>query len=350
MAQLEEKKVRFISMRVKLLVGFTIVFSAVFAAAYYWFYQFGTNMALDLISEDMVNTLQAGIDRVDVDGFAALGVRAMADETDLEGDPAYETHQALLDTVHRLEPRAYPYTWVRGDPAVDNEVVFIGDIWRITDPEAATAFGERYVTEGSMIEGLAGLWEDREIYEDAWGAVVISAYAPIVDAAGTSVGGMGLDFRADYVRKVQQEILSQVVVSFAIAYLALFVLVYIISSTLTRPITRLTGVAQGVADGNYDQDLAPLYGGGHQDEVDTLARVFELMIGKVRTREESLKREVQQLRIEVDVAKKARQVAEITESDYFQELRIQARVLRAQHARPAGDDDGAEEEEKEAGD
>jgi len=34
------------------------------------------------------------------------------------------------------------------------------------------------------------------------------------------------------------------------------------------------------------------------------------------------------LRIEIDMAKKERQVAEITESDYFQELRDKARELR----------------------
>jgi hypothetical protein len=37
---------------------------------------------------------------------------------------------------------------------------------------------------------------------------------------------------------------------------------------------------------------------------------------------------VQQLRIEVDEAKRARQVAEITETDYFQQLQQKARGLR----------------------
>jgi hypothetical protein len=46
-------------------------------------------------------------------------------------------------------------------------------------------------------------------------------------------------------------------------------------------------------------------------------------------REQTLHRQIQELRIEIDMAKKERQVAEITESDYFQELREKARGLRS---------------------
>ncbi len=45
-------------------------------------------------------------------------------------------------------------------------------------------------------------------------------------------------------------------------------------------------------------------------------------------REQALRRQIQELRIEIDQAKKERQVAEITESDYFQGLRQKARELR----------------------
>lgn len=46
-------------------------------------------------------------------------------------------------------------------------------------------------------------------------------------------------------------------------------------------------------------------------------------------REQALHRQIQELRIEIDMAKKERQVAEITESDYFYELREKARELRS---------------------
>jgi CHASE3 domain sensor protein/GAF domain-containing protein len=45
-------------------------------------------------------------------------------------------------------------------------------------------------------------------------------------------------------------------------------------------------------------------------------------------REQSLRQEIQELRIEIDEVKKSKAVAEITESDYFQELQKKARRLR----------------------
>jgi hypothetical protein len=45
---------------------------------------------------------------------------------------------------------------------------------------------------------------------------------------------------------------------------------------------------------------------------------------------QQLRQQVAQLQIEIDQAKAARQVAEITETDYFQELQQEARALRGQ--------------------
>ena len=52
------------------------------------------------------------------------------------------------------------------------------------------------------------------------------------------------------------------------------------------------------------------------------------MAGQVRAREERLQQQVQALRIEIDEVRQARKVAEITESEYFKDLRRQADGLR----------------------
>jgi nitrate/nitrite-specific signal transduction histidine kinase len=64
------------------------------------------------------------------------------------------------------------------------------------------------------------------------------------------------------------------------------------------------------------------------DELGQLARVFERMAREVAAREEQLKQQIQVLSIEIDQAKKARQVSEITDTEYFQELRKKAKELR----------------------
>ena len=64
------------------------------------------------------------------------------------------------------------------------------------------------------------------------------------------------------------------------------------------------------------------------DELGQLAQVFQEMARQVYAREQRLQRQVQQLRIEIDQAHKAREVAEITESEYFQQLLGKAEEIR----------------------
>jgi two-component system, cell cycle response regulator len=65
-----------------------------------------------------------------------------------------------------------------------------------------------------------------------------------------------------------------------------------------------------------------------EDALGRLAQVFRRMAIEVQEREERLKREVRKLRIEIDEAKAARQVEEITETDYFRELQEKVTKLR----------------------
>jgi hypothetical protein len=64
------------------------------------------------------------------------------------------------------------------------------------------------------------------------------------------------------------------------------------------------------------------------DSLGQLARVFGRMAEEVRAREQRLRDEVQQLRIEIDEARAAKQVEEITETDYFRTLQTTADRLR----------------------
>lgn len=95
-----------------------------------------------------------------------------------------------------------------------------------------------------------------------------------------------------------------------------------------RQVALLTDAAQAVEQESFDlAPLAPV--AGRTDALGHLARVFQRMAEQVYAREQRLKQQVQELRIELDDARQARQVAEITESDYFRDLRSQAGDLRS---------------------
>ena len=64
------------------------------------------------------------------------------------------------------------------------------------------------------------------------------------------------------------------------------------------------------------------------DELGQLAQVFQEMARQVYAREQQLQREVQQLRIEIDQERRAHEVSDITESEYFQQLLGKADELR----------------------
>ncbi|MBN1139762.1 MAG: cyclic nucleotide-binding domain-containing protein [Anaerolineae bacterium] len=88
-----------------------------------------------------------------------------------------------------------------------------------------------------------------------------------------------------------------------------------------------TGQAGRQAGGQLDAPAGTVI--GYRDEMlATLAAEFAQMATQVREREEALRRQVEQLRIEIDEAKKQRQVNEIVESEYFQSLKSKAASLR----------------------
>ena len=97
-----------------------------------------------------------------------------------------------------------------------------------------------------------------------------------------------------------------------------------------RQFARVTAAAVAVEGGIYEPESLDEVA-ARTDELGQLARVFQRMVGEVYNREQRLKQEVAELLIEIDEVKKARQVAEITDTQYFQDLKNKARQLRASH-------------------
>lgn len=91
---------------------------------------------------------------------------------------------------------------------------------------------------------------------------------------------------------------------------------------------KVTSAAVAVEAGIYEPESLEEVA-QRSDELGQLARVFQRMIGEVYSREQRLKQEVAELKIEIDQVKQDRQVAEITETEYFYQLREKARQLRA---------------------
>ncbi|MBK6768904.1 MAG: cyclic nucleotide-binding domain-containing protein [Ardenticatenales bacterium] len=98
-----------------------------------------------------------------------------------------------------------------------------------------------------------------------------------------------------------------------------------------RHIDHLIAWAELVADGRYDEAQAAIAAAAEAAEDDDTARFvasFTAMLATVRARERELVRALAALRVEIDQARRAESVAEITESEFFKGLQAEARRLR----------------------
>jgi methyl-accepting chemotaxis protein len=92
-------------------------------------------------------------------------------------------------------------------------------------------------------------------------------------------------------------------------------------------VDQITTAAAAVEDGTFEPASLEAVA-QRSDELGQLARVFQHMATEVKERESQLRQEVTDLRVEIDQAKRERQVAQITETDYFKDLKAKAKDLR----------------------
>lgn len=83
-----------------------------------------------------------------------------------------------------------------------------------------------------------------------------------------------------------------------------------------------------MAEGDYQSIQAP--GNLEDSSLSALAAEFVRMAGQVREREEKLQQEVAQLRIEIDEKKRKEEFSQITESDYYINLKAKLKAMREQ--------------------
>ena len=358
---------RFVSLQFKLIVGFTLIFTLVFAVTYYWFYDFAEREAMQQIKQGLYDTI-VGATRTGILG--ADGKTHINDTTEiingdeLEGlikegqvrsdgltdDPRYWSQVQVLCDIRRIEPRASPYTYIKGDKP--GEIIFITS-WGGCLPNPDWNVFAKFRTPYDQNTGpnLAGFdqvvfqtntgwctYQDPtctpEIYGDKYGSWV-SAYAPIKNSKGEAIAALGIDFTSTYVNEVRQQILNKIYLAFSLTYLILFILVYFVAQFLSRPMIGLTRAAEQIGEGNYEVGLKYLDGLNlsskrSHDEIGTMERVFRSMIDKVYQREQTLRKQVEELKIVIDENKRNKQVEDIVDSEFFQSLKIKAQQMRSQ--------------------
>lgn len=325
-----------IGMRWKLMTIFGSAFTVVFVFIAIWVFVNTTQNATERLESQLLSTAAGGAQTIDGDQFERLvtTVPSVPDASDPNGlgypdSPLYVASATELLRISQISAESLPYTYFRG---ADGALYFASSVGYFREPKDGVTFRlpaadvlapqsldylERGLTE-STLEPPAG---------DQFGQWM-SAYTPIRNTSGEVVGALGVDYPMAYLEQVQGEVQRELYPVLVITYLVLLALVLVVSGGVVRPLRRLTAVTQRVADGEYSLQVSEIVRSRFPDEMSVLARSFEAMAAKVAEREQSLKREVTRLRIEIDHAKREAAVKEITESDFFADLTAKAEQMR----------------------
>jgi HAMP domain-containing protein len=350
-------KNRFFSLRLKIWLGFILIFTPVFIGSYIWFYDYTRDRVFQTITDDLEQTVHGALVGMDKEGFVRLYEEESTNNPMCppekptedtpkeengyypEDNPLYVAHENWLRAVQQTELKedvygdptketTRLYTYIKGPD--DGEVIAIGSTGYFRKERGGFRFCQRYTSTSTRIyDGLSGRVDAWEPYTDSFGTW-ITTYAPIVGDNGEYIGAIGVDITASYVNEVSAEILRQGAIAFIITFIIIFFLVYWLSGFLTRPIIGLAGVAKEIGEGDYSHQWEEVQDAQRRmrDEIDTLTGVFKVMVDKVAEREKTLRARVQQLEIMVDRSKLDKQVSEIVDSDFFQELQTKVRGMR----------------------
>ncbi len=100
-----------------------------------------------------------------------------------------------------------------------------------------------------------------------------------------------------------------------------------------QQVKLLTNAAADVEEGTFDiESLNEI--ATREDELGQLARVFQNMARQVKIRENQLRQQVQELRIEIDQSKQAKQVADIVQTDTFKNLKQKLKNIKQSRKNP----------------
>lgn len=373
MAVEENKSKVQVSIRWKVILGFTILFTIVYGVALYLFTSFAISATDNQIKADLTQALWGAADGINVNDLIDLAENGEINADGFSDDPRFVEMMTWLDAIHAAEPDAWPYLYVPGDEP--NQIKFVVDLWALYDPSNAGGFMEPYTSNsGFIVEGLSnqtyravnhqivqniinygkenykednpdlyekfvsfGTWltesgmfpkNDFGTYGDKFGRWA-SGYAPLKDSFGEKVAAIGVDFIADTVNEVRESVSSQINRAFQIAYPFMLILVLLVTNVFSKPLITLAAAAEKIGEGNYEVDFSQLISDKYRDEIDSLASIFEIMVSKVYKREQTLKRQVAQLKIEIDQGKHESEVSEIVETDFFKDLQSRASDLKS---------------------
>ena len=160
---------------------------------------------------------------------------------------------------------------------------------------------------------------------------------PLNQVIGTQVVYIPAD---DVFLSARQAFSSVMGLLFGIFAIALVCLNTLLKPLVVQPVQSLAKISEKLAanDLQTTQDLDTAETRklanvvNRQDELGQLGQVFQKMVNEVIARQQRLQQQIRELKIEINQTRKAKDVSEIVETDYFKNLQNKAKDIRTRNA------------------
>jgi methyl-accepting chemotaxis protein len=230
-------------------------------------------------------TVEKAASLIDGNAFEAL-----AKSLDAQ-DPFYEETRVQLFQLKEFTACEYLYTMA---PAQ-------GSTWRFIidgsappdDPENFSALGDEEDTgeydpafQKAYVSGKTEL--GHLAFQEGWGWV-ISAYTPIINSSGKTVGLVGCDFDGTYLQKaILTEEVEQSVIGAVSIIIGLILLIFFLRKIFV-PLGKINSILKEVSLG--EGDLTMRIDQNNDNEIGTLAKYFNITLEKIKNLVVSIKKE-----------------------------------------------------------
>jgi adenylate cyclase len=193
-----------------------------------------------------------------------------------------KAHASLRRTLNAMRNEVFLTTPIRTlaelDPAKHQAHL-------VMDSDGAGHPGDPVALAPELLEPLVWIFDDgvaryTRVYHTATGAW-ISAFAPIVDANGTTTAVLAVDYSVDLYLDRLHDVDTAILQASAGGTVAALIFGLLFARQLTRPISALTRGVTRVAAGDLSEEL-PVHS---RDEVGQLTRAFNHMLGGLRQRD-----------------------------------------------------------------
>lgn len=317
-----------IGIRWKLLITLLLlVFLILGAYAFQVFNQFSaivTELETSKLSSDALAIAIAAADEIDPDQVRRLQANGIEGGTDWN-----DLYSQLGGIEEQYGDRTLSLTFFVYVPTTSaGEIEYLIDTW---DNENRAHLGDRALldAEDVRLAGLQNATVEQDVVFDENGEAFALAVAPIHAANGAVVGALGVEAGAARLVDVLARVGRSLSGTFLLAVPLSLAFAFLVSGGVLGPLSRLVDAARAIGDEEraYESSMLDTVM-RRQDELGEVARRFHEMAESVKAREQRLRAQVSQMRIEIDEARARQQVEEITGDEYFKELAASAGRLR----------------------